>query len=169
MRAISLWQPWAQLIVDRRKIHETRSWPVPPALLGTDVALHASKKWDGELATIAKEFGYFADRRAQPDETMPVGCIVGVMRLASIVRTEHLPDPYDAAYGDFTPGRWAWRLEDVRKFRTPIPCVGHQGFFGLSPAVEQAVQDALAGRTRNPRDGDRLSESELAQLMRSPR
>jgi hypothetical protein len=33
--------------------------------------------------------------------------------------------------GDFTPGRWAWLLEDVRRTVDECPACGGQGFYGL--------------------------------------
>jgi hypothetical protein len=35
----------------------------------------------------------------------------------------------DQSRGDFTPGRWAWLLDDVRKLDEPIPAKGHQGLW----------------------------------------
>ena len=32
-------------------------------------------------------------------------------------------------YGDFSPGRWLWFLEDVERLPEPIAAVGHQGFW----------------------------------------
>ncbi len=43
MKAISLWQPWASLLVLGLKRFETRSFPFPGAVRGQRVAIHASK------------------------------------------------------------------------------------------------------------------------------
>lgn len=34
-------------------------------------------------------------------------------------------------YGDFTPGRWAWMLEDVEPRRKPLPWKGQQGIWNI--------------------------------------
>lgn len=163
MLAISIWQPWGQLVVDRRKPHETRHWPPPGRVLGTDIAIHAAQRLHVDEREKAKLWGY-------TPADLPLGAIIGVARLSSCMRTEHFMEPpHDLEYGDFSPGRWAWRLEDVRKLKTPVPCKGLQGFFRVLPDIERAVLDGLAGRTRDLKNGDRLSESELAQLMRAPR
>jgi hypothetical protein len=58
MKAITLWQPWATLLVTRVeecpwpgpcaipmvKRIETRSWPCPPSIIGRQVAFHAAKR-----------------------------------------------------------------------------------------------------------------------------
>lgn len=42
MLALSLWQPWAELIVSGAKTIETRSWAAPPNVIGQRIAIHAS-------------------------------------------------------------------------------------------------------------------------------
>lgn len=43
MKALPLWQPWASLVAIGAKRVETRHWPMPPALAGQRVAIHATK------------------------------------------------------------------------------------------------------------------------------
>ena len=172
MMAISLWQPWATLIADHRKPHETRSFAPPQRLMGRDIAIHAAKHMDLDTRLLAKQWGY-------DPGTLPHGAIVAVVRLSSCMRTELFSSPpYDAEYGDFTPGRWAWRLEYIRKIRRPIACVGHQGFFPVPELVERQIVDVVPVEgwsiTREVdksklQVGDRLSESELRSLMRAPK
>lgn len=98
MRAISLWQPWAQLIACGAKPYETRDWAPPYSLIGQRIAIHAAKKIDKGAAEFAEELVYgqssggheLADKleasmRGTPDRlmgrfaratTMPIGCIV---------------------------------------------------------------------------------------------
>lgn len=49
-----------------------------------------------------------------------------------------------APYGDFTPGRWAWILQDVRPLPEPIPCRGAQGLWTV-PATAVDLLTATAG------------------------
>ena len=32
-------------------------------------------------------------------------------------------------YGDYSPGRWAWRLTDVKPIDPPVPARGRQGIW----------------------------------------
>lgn len=49
MKALSLWQPWASLIVNGSKSVETRSWSTS---YRGPLLIHAAKQWNGELASI---------------------------------------------------------------------------------------------------------------------
>lgn len=57
------------------------------------------------------------------------------------VITDQLP------YGDFTPGRWAWRVADVRPLTEPVSVIGdgvhHQGFWRPSAATVTAVREQV--------------------------
>jgi hypothetical protein len=85
---------------------------------------------------------------------MPVGCIVAIVRLdaafqlgepaegtarpaASVVKrmvSRPMPEcftvPYDA-FGDYSPGRWAWLLRDAQPLNQPVEMKGRQTFFDL--------------------------------------
>ena len=37
-------------------------------------------------------------------------------------------------YGDFSPGRWLWFLEDVQRVDPPVPAKGRQGFWNWEAA-----------------------------------
>jgi activating signal cointegrator 1 len=47
-------------------------------------------------------------------------------------------------FGDFTPGRWAWLLANIRPLATPVPVPGAQGIWNLPTDVETAVTEQLA-------------------------
>lgn len=119
MKAITLWQPWASLIVDGRKTIETR--PRPWYFQGL-IAIHAASYVDREACI---RFGY------NPD-TIPTGAVLGTAVKEGLIHFEknlegklYRPDEY----GDFTPGRYGYPLTNVVKFRIPIPAKGHQGFW----------------------------------------
>lgn len=69
------------------------------------------------------------------NETLPLGAIVAIATLHSILgtsseaalwRTHGLET--ERPYGDWSPGRWAWRLTDVQALPEPVVFVGGQGF-----------------------------------------
>ncbi|HEV2070419.1 MAG TPA: hypothetical protein VGR26_11540 [Acidimicrobiales bacterium] len=47
-------------------------------------------------------------------------------------------------YGDFTPGRFAWLLEDVRPVDPPVPCRGRQGLWTVPDDVLAQIEGAAA-------------------------
>lgn len=81
---------------------------------------------------------------------MPAGCVVAIARLdaafqlgeraggtAKVVRllaSRPMPDCFTVKiddFGDYSPGRWAWLLSDVKALNPCIPMKGAQGFFEL--------------------------------------
>lgn len=85
---------------------------------------------------------------------MPIGCVVATARLdaafqlgepafgtvspaASTTRrmtSRPIPGCFTVRYddfGDYSPGRWAWLLTDVKPLDPPVAVKGRQGFFDL--------------------------------------
>lgn len=135
MKALSLTQPWASLMARDRKKIETRSWRVylnDPI----EVAIHASKTWTKADREFAEAWNIHAP---------PLGAIVAVGTLYKILPTLYAhPDALEAAYGDYSPGRWAWFFRDVRSLRVAVPCKGALGLWELPTSVEESVLSVLA-------------------------
>jgi activating signal cointegrator 1 len=124
MPAVTLWQPWAGLVEIGAKQYETRPFKIPLRLLGRRVAIHAAARAcfidldQDVLDDIEDAFG-----RSGWNHWLPRGVIVATAILAESIPAEKVkPD----SFGDYTPGRWAWRLEDVRSVDPPIPAKGRQ-------------------------------------------
>ena len=133
MKAITIHQPWASLIILGFKELETRGWDTN---YRGEIAIHAGKKIIpfneifGELSIaqqktimdkICREYGTY--------EQLPTGVILGTAQLTKTYRTEVIADclfSSEKACGDFTPGRYAWRLSDINKYVKPIPARGLQ-------------------------------------------
>lgn len=67
--------------------------------------------------------------------TLPLGGIIGVVKLLDIVRTEsvvHSLSKKEIAFGNYAAGRFCWRLELVKCLEKPIPMNGSQGFFDVA-------------------------------------
>jgi len=52
----------------------------------------------------------------------------------------------EAAFGDFSDGRYGFVLDDVCRVESPVPARGMLGFWELPPAVETAVRERCLGR-----------------------
>lgn len=128
MRTISLWQPWAELISRGLKQFETRSFPCEKF---GEIAIHAAKKkFDSGK--------YSQELRTQMlmDEVDPywlkygvVLCIADIVACVQIDTGRNHVSQRELTYGDWSPGRYAWRLENIRPLPEPIPLKGMQGFF----------------------------------------
>lgn len=147
---LTVMQPWASLLASGAKQFETRGWRTN---YRGWVLLHASRTLPPEGAAVWAECGQRlpgGDRRLQD---LPRGAVVGAARLVACVPTErvrmHLT-PTEAALGDFSPGRWAWRFIDPLTLAEPIPWRGMQG---LWPAPDELLR--LVARAQFPPAGVR--------------
>jgi len=141
MKALSLKQPWASLLVQGIKTWETRSWrPSEDRLrilqedgLLIHASLSQSDAWRMGTSPFA-EFLWILGR-------MPYGAIIGRCRVGRVIRTEEWLDEFkpdgskrsaaslNFQFGDYKPGRWAWECLDIKKFPMPVPCKGNLTLF----------------------------------------
>ena len=130
MKAVTLWQPWASLIACGVKRFETRSWPAYGLLVGEELAIHAGLRCaslaDLDAVTLRTMLALFRDR-----PSLPSGAVVAIARFEGNYLVEHVRDP--DPFGDYRPGRWAWRLGDVRTLAVPCPATGRQRIWDWTP------------------------------------
>lgn len=158
MKAISIWQPHSSLVVLGLKPFETRPWAAWKSLIGQRIWIHAGKTLD-DLEAMN---GYLVDSDAGVDRNetfdayagalksagftylreLPRGCLLGTAVQAESIPTESLIDP--GPFGNFAPGRFAWRMIDPNALARPIPFIGKQGFFEVPVEIENSVDLALA-------------------------
>lgn len=137
MKGLTVYQPWASLIVRGRKRIENRVWKPFRNLVGKRIAIHAGKTWDPDFPThdyLDELEGIHADFRVAGIEAFPFGAILGTAivvgwadSLAKIPLDQH---------------RWfcgpiGWVLGEVRVLAKPVPCRSSQGLWDVP-------QDALA-------------------------
>jgi hypothetical protein len=99
------------------------------------------------------------DGRRYSTGQLPCGVVLAVARLVNVVRIgpclrhpaerQLLPDdipPTELPFGDYTPGRFAWRLEDVVVLARPVVVRGAQRLWDWKPpAAVAAALPALEG------------------------
>jgi hypothetical protein len=140
MKALTLWQPMATLVAIGAKKIETRSWATRHR---GRLAIHSAKKFTYQMRYLAywslpfREALNNAGRLAIApieDENLPLGCVVAVCDLVDCVpittRFATSLSDQEQAFGDYSPGRYAWVLENVREIRPPVAACGHQGLWG---------------------------------------
>lgn len=141
MKALTLTQPWATLVMAGVKRIETRSWQTSHR---GRIAIHAAKAMDIEAADLAERSRRFGLIATKP-EALPRGVLLGYVTLVNIVATEAVVDgglgeearrrwPYterEDSLGDFSPGRFAWLLEDPFAIPVPVPMRGALGLWEL--------------------------------------
>lgn len=136
MKVISIWQPFASLIVKGCKVFETRSWAAPASIIGMNIGIASTKVITaGQRAHCADEdFKEFYDALGLPSfEKLPLGYLLGTVRVDSVeLMTPEFMDEVsneEKAYGWWSEGYYAWRLTDPVEFTHPIPIKGAQGLY----------------------------------------
>jgi ASCH domain len=146
MKALSLRQPWAWLVVHGGKTIENRRWDTQ---FRGDFLIHAAKgctKREHEDAALFAEDASPRSTRLMPAwKDTPRSGIVGIARLSSIVppRGEGLrfyPSGVNPAW--HMPDQYGFVLEDIRPLRF-VPCVGMLGFFTPEQGVLAALKNQL--------------------------
>ncbi len=135
--ALTVRQPWAELIVRGVKCVELRSWNTS---YRGPMWLHASKQTDS-----VEEIGNLGD--------VFLGGLVGEVELGAILpmtaerweawRSKHL-DP-----GPYRPGFYGWVLRAPRPLPEPIPVRGGQRLFYLNPEVLEKAAAVLRALSSN--------------------
>lgn len=140
VKALSIRQPWAEMIVRGFKNIENRTWPT--SFRGM-VAIHAGRKVDEYAIGLLRRRGYaVADAKDQR-----TGGIVGVAKIVDCVEAGD-GDPFADWYPDYVgeseyvksewfEGPYGFVLEGARAIEL-IPCPGRLSFFDWRKANAKA-------------------------------
>jgi hypothetical protein len=121
MKAISIRQPWAWLILHGGKDVENRVWPTN---VRGRVLIHAAKEMrheDYNMAVLFTDFRVDKDSFIPPFEKLERGGIVGSVEIVDCCREHHSPW-FEGPYG------FVLRNPEVLPFK---PCRGLLGFFSV--------------------------------------
>ena len=131
MKCLTLTEPWATLMALHEKTIETRSWRLPRSVVGLEVAIHSAKgfpRWARE--TCDEEPFRTALGSCRPE--LHRGKIICVVKFIGYRLTEDVHgriSERERAFGDYEEGRFAWFSEFVKRLESPIPAIGHLGFW----------------------------------------
>jgi len=138
MKAYTVYQPYAFATVAGLKHNETR--PRRTSIRGR-VAVHAGKKdprsvMESLKAEVQQEIFNAAYLRFEIQggalEKMYAGAVVGTVEIVDCVPVEEIVNTLterERLLGDYSPGRFAWVLQNPVMFETPIPARGQQGWW----------------------------------------
>jgi hypothetical protein len=130
--ALSVRQPWAELIICGRKSIEIRTWTTDyRGILWVHAGRHVDALLDAKYAVVDP----------------PRGAFVGCAELISVNafdahrwgawRDRHLDS------GSYQPGIFAWALVRPRRLREPVPGVGRLGLFPIEPDLAARLRSNL--------------------------
>jgi hypothetical protein len=150
MKGITLTQPWATLVAIGAKKIETRSWSTK---YRGPLAIHAARNFPNDdqclcfrepfRKILIGEYGFIAGGEIYlGNHKFPLGCVIATCELVhcflihkfqySFCPEDHskwVITPEENAFGDFTPGRFAWILEDIKPLEKPIQAKGRLGLW----------------------------------------
>jgi hypothetical protein len=140
IKAISVWQPWAQLIAEGYKIIETRTHERFKGLIGRTIAIHAAQKLDVNFYDITEKYLTEDMQRfmLNPESRRRIfenrGTIVCTVHV-NLTRWLDMTDSKKAlcdCYNNGNGGRlFGLFLDDVRMLKKPFHCKGQQGVFEI--------------------------------------
>jgi hypothetical protein len=134
IKALSVRQPWAELILSGRKRIEVRGWSVT---YRGPVWLHAGQREDIEAE---QHFGL---------TELFTGGFVGLVLLLDILpfsadrwekwRSQH------CVLGPAPAKAFAWMLSDPRRLIPPLPAAGRLHLFDVNEEMDRLLRERLAG------------------------
>jgi hypothetical protein len=149
MRALTIWQPWASLIMIGAKPFEFRGWDFSarePALVGQSIVVHAGARpvKPAEVEDLLHRLGGADDmtglvtdqarkllervRAAHKYRLLPLAAGLGTVMLGR-PRNAGLIFRGSVADSDRGAFNFAWPLSDIKPFAAPVPMRGAQGFW----------------------------------------
>jgi len=124
MKALSIRQPWAWLIVNGSKTVENRSWSTN---YRGPLLIHAGKTIDREAL---KWLIDNVEEPLTPDELREIETVGAVIGQVDLVDCTQCPcDETDREWHN--PGWWAWVLRNPLVLLEPIPAKGRLGLFDM--------------------------------------
>ncbi len=133
-KALTLTQPWATLVVLGEKAWETRSWRTK---YRGPIAIHAARNYPRSAQRLSETDAYYVTTLGKyPITWLPLGAIIGTVELVEIERVEAVVGVVigrkEEAFGDYSPGRWAWQLANPMIFDEPMPWRGALGLWSTA-------------------------------------
>jgi hypothetical protein len=153
MKALTIWQPWASLIMIGSKPYEFRGWQPPRSLIGQRIVIHAATRpvkvkevdWllhqletacgDGPCLHETIALPFLRKVKNQPG-LLPVAHGLGTAILGEPKRGDLCAQEFGEAAGNDSDRNdhfnWGWPLTEVQAFEPPEPARGAQGFWNWS-------------------------------------
>lgn len=138
MKVLTIKQPWASLIALGEKKIETRSWKT--SYRGT-LLIHAGKKIETSICKQDPFTEILYKHNIVLEQNMPVGAIIAKCELVDCLKIigavyengifkpklsngETVSIHNEWYFGDYTPGRYAWKLDNVKLLKKIISIKG---------------------------------------------
>jgi len=163
-KALTIWQPYALLLVLGLKRFETRGWYTT---YRGPLVIHAAKKFDAaivdDIARVRRlvqsldelpgRFGWTTAQRNLADtpwnSPQLFGRALGIVQLHDCRPMPQAPNEFENSVGHYGPGRVGWECVQPIAFDAPIEATGRQGIWTPDATICRAVSSVM-DRERMP-------------------
>lgn len=121
MKALTIKEPWASLIVNGYKKYEFRSWKTN---YRGKILIHAGMSIEKDMLGNIKDYNIEINKGAIIGEADLADCI-----LVNEEFDEELRNIDEIVYGNNHINNYAWKLENIKKYDKPIPIKGKLGLW----------------------------------------
>jgi len=153
MKALTIWQPWASLIILGCKPYEFRGWPAHQSIIGQRIAIHAGarpvrKREIADLILRLKSDEAWAtalhhdalphlERWLTAPGSLWRAAVLGTAVLQEpFMNSERIAEEFGGILNDSdrdNHANWAWPLVDIEPYDPPREARGAQGFWNWNP------------------------------------
>lgn len=148
MKALTIHQPWAQLLVTGCKVYEYRSWDTRYRGL---VAIHAATRLEKcEWQALDRPE---VQKCLRGIDDLPIGAVIAIGRLADTrflteraARAIRRRYPCERIWGSPSRSQYAWEFDEIQELSQPVPAVGALGLWQWRiPRSARAEIDQISG------------------------
>lgn len=137
MKALTVRQPWASLIVTGYKDVENRTWPTlhrGPLAIHAGVGVAPVAHW--EQVDLMVRLGHCPPMTAELQANLATGMVIGTVEVVDCVQGYESPWAND--------GAWHWMLDNAHLFQFPFAYKGAQGLWTLPDDVADPTFSSAA-------------------------
>jgi hypothetical protein len=141
MKCLTLYQPYATLIMLGAKQIETRSWTTR---YRGRLGIHAGMSFHAATRLLCREEP-FCSTLAQAGyhslDDLPRGVLLGSVELVDVIQMsklpEGVPDSREIKFGFYFPERYAWILRNPTPLVVPLPMKGQRSLYDVTLEIGQ--------------------------------
>ena len=168
---LSMWQPWASLLVYGFKRFEGRQWDTD---YRGPLWIHAGSRQPSKEDIKQVEQHYKMLYKGVPKKDMPefpseypTGCLIGLIDLQTVINQETYKEYIPKEYTKETTSEFLFVARNPRRLSVPIRMPGKRGIFDIDP---QVCKTALVGLKRVPSNwfpyyADKLPKEEIPEVQ----
>ena len=130
MKVVSIIEPWASLIKEKVKYIETRSWKTN---YRGKIYIHASlKKVSKKDERINNLVSLLEDKDFKYGHIIAEATLVDCIYMDEDFISKIKNNNQEYICGEYSIGRYAWVLEDIKELSKPIPAKGSLGIWNYN-------------------------------------